>query len=108
MRCSLVASAEKSVIFKPDAHISDWTKMSANGMVRPRSCPASDGSWQGAPKTRKHAMSRDIDTSTSRANEHFAMRQLTVAKRRDGSTTASTPSQRRGCFAPNTGHEGQQ
>ena len=26
--------------------------MSANGMVRPCSCPASDRSWQGAPKTR--------------------------------------------------------
>ena len=28
------------------------TKCLANGMVRPCSCPASDRSWQGAPKTR--------------------------------------------------------
>jgi transposase len=35
--------------------------MSANGMVRPCSGPASKRSWQGAPKTREHAMSPKLN-----------------------------------------------
>src|SRR5258706_111271 len=37
--------------------------MSANGMVRPCSRPASSECWQGAPKTKEHAMSQKLDTS---------------------------------------------
>src|SRR6267378_5184479 len=32
--------------------VADVIGMTANGMVRPCSCPASKRSWQGAPKTR--------------------------------------------------------
>src|ERR1700678_1810229 len=34
--------------------------MSANGMVRPCSCPASDRSWQGGAKDKEHAMSQTL------------------------------------------------
>src|SRR5271168_2326803 len=37
--------------------------MSANGMVRPCSCPASKRCWQGAPKTRSTPMSQNSNTS---------------------------------------------
>ena len=37
--------------------------MSANGMVRPCSCPASDRSWQGAPKTRSTLCLRISNTA---------------------------------------------
>src|SRR6202163_2515899 len=37
--------------------------MSVNGMARPCSCPASKRSWQGAPKTREHAMSQTANTA---------------------------------------------
>src|SRR5215469_15110364 len=36
--------------------------MSANGMVRPCSGPASKGRWQGAPKTKEHAMSAKFNS----------------------------------------------
>jgi len=32
-------------------------------MVRPCSCPASKGSWQGAPKDKEHAMSQTPNTA---------------------------------------------
>src|ERR1700674_5081910 len=35
-----------------EAEVGYFVQVSANGMVRPCSCPASDRSWQGAPKTR--------------------------------------------------------
>jgi transposase len=34
--------------------------MTANGMVRPCSCPASDRSWQGGAKDKEHAMSQTL------------------------------------------------
>ena len=37
--------------------------MSVNGMVRPCSCPASDRSWQGAPKTRSTPCLRTLNTA---------------------------------------------
>ena len=37
--------------------------MSANGMVRPCSCPASDRSWQGAPKTRSTPCTQTLKTA---------------------------------------------
>src|SRR6202453_4086931 len=36
------------------------TSRTANGMVRPCSCPASDRSWQGAAKDKEHAMSQTL------------------------------------------------
>ena len=36
--------------------------MSENGMVRPCSRPASKQSWQGAPKTKEHAMSEKFNS----------------------------------------------
>ena len=36
--------------------------MSANGMVRPCSCPASKRSWQGGAKDKEHAMSQKFDS----------------------------------------------
>ncbi len=36
---------------------------SANGMVRPCSCPASVRNWQGAPKTRSTPMSQTLNTA---------------------------------------------
>ena len=48
----LSASGEmSSATHMPDSHPVS-PSMSANGMVRPCSCPVSDRSWQGAPKTR--------------------------------------------------------
>ena len=38
-------------------------KSSANGMVRPCSCPASDRSWQGGAKDKEHAMSQTLKTA---------------------------------------------
>src|ERR1700677_3361861 len=35
------------------------TSRTANGMVRPCSCPASDRSWQGGAKDKEHAMSQN-------------------------------------------------
>jgi hypothetical protein len=40
--------------------------MSDNGMVRPCSCPASDRSWQGAPKTRSTPGLRKSILNTNR------------------------------------------
>src|ERR1700732_3986258 len=37
--------------------------MSANGMVRPCSCPASQRSWQGGAKDKEHAMSQTPNTA---------------------------------------------
>ena len=37
--------------------------MSANGMVRPCSCPTGDKSWQGAPRDKEHAMSETARTA---------------------------------------------
>src|SRR5712675_314998 len=37
--------------------------MSANGMVRPCSCPASERSWQGGAKDKEHAMSQTPNTA---------------------------------------------
>src|SRR5262249_39764762 len=39
----------------------DLARMSAKGRVRPCSGPASKRSWQGAPKTREHAMSPKLN-----------------------------------------------
>src|SRR5438034_4305528 len=36
--------------------------MSENGMVRPCSSPASEPNWQGAPKTKEHAMSEKLNS----------------------------------------------
>src|SRR6202789_4530127 len=36
---------------------------SGNGMVRPCSCPASKGSWQGGAKDKEHAMSQTPNTT---------------------------------------------
>src|SRR5216684_8866864 len=36
---------------------------SANGMVRPCSCPASKRSWQGGAKDKEHAMSQTPNTA---------------------------------------------
>ncbi len=42
----------KTIAARPDLNATINAAISANGMVRPCSCPASDRSWQGAPKTR--------------------------------------------------------
>ena len=39
--------------------------MLPNGMVRPCSCPASDRIWQGAPKTKEHAMSQNLNSAVA-------------------------------------------
>src|SRR3954471_1815084 len=36
--------------------------MSENAMVRPCSSPASEPNWQGAPKTKEHAMSEKLNS----------------------------------------------
>jgi hypothetical protein len=60
-------------------------RTSANGMVRPCSCPASDGSCRRVPKP-------------------FAMRQLILAKRRSGSLSAAPLRCSRGSSALNKRH----
>ena len=45
--------------------------MSANGMVRPCSCPASDRSWQGAPKTRSTPCPRQLISCNRRSRHRY-------------------------------------
>src|SRR5262245_1583466 len=50
--------------------------MSANGMVRPCSCPASERSWEGVPKTRstpchRHSTLRSLWSALISARTHF-------------------------------------
>src|SRR6267143_4127283 len=54
--------------------------LSANGMVRPCSCPASKRSWQGAPKTRS---TRHVsDTQYRDRRDRHRYRQELVPRRR--------------------------
>src|SRR5438128_518976 len=39
--------------------------MSENGMVRPCSSLVSEPNWQGAPKTKEHAMSQKLDSKVA-------------------------------------------